>query len=238
MLLIRSQIANMLMYLILAIIGFGGLPIALVSRNGAYWVVKRYCATMFWVFRVFCGIRVECRGEIPQEQVLICSKHMSFLDILMLSYYLPRVKFVMKRELVWAPVIGIYGWRLGCPPVARGKKGAAIEKMVKELEDDTGYSGQTVIFPQGTRVLPGADNPYRVGAGVIYSRMGQTCVPVATNVGVFWARKSPIRKPGLAVIEFLEPIAPGMEVREFVAKIESVIEPKSNELMREAGFDV
>lgn len=236
MLLVRSQFTNLLMYLLLGLFGFLGLPIAMWSRSGAFLVIKAYCRTMFWLLRALCGLHVEIRGKVPQEEVLVCSKHMSFLDILMLSHALPRVKFVMKRELRWAPVIGIYGWRLGCPPVDRGGKSSAITKMVEHLESDNEI-GQTVIFPQGTRVLPGAEVRYKSGAGVIYTRMNKACVPVATNVGVFWARKSPIRKPGLAVLEFLEPIPPGMHLKEFMEKLENVIETNSDRLMLEAGYE-
>ncbi len=238
MLLIRSQFANLVMYLTLFLWGTACLPIALWSRSGAFWVIKRYCGFAFWLFRVTCGLKVEFRGTVPTGEVLVCSKHMSFLDILMLAYKLPRVKFIMKRELIWAPVIGVYGWRIGCPPVARGKKGGAIKQMVDHIKADKHHDGQTVIFPQGTRVLPGAERPYKVGAGVLYTQMNQTCVPAATNCGVFWARRSPVIKPGTAVLEFLDPIPPGMELRPFMEKIEDVIESNSNRLMREAGFEV
>lgn len=236
MLLVRSQFANMLMYLFLGLFGFLGIPVSMTSRRGAFLVVKGYCKTMFWIFRVVCGLHVEIRGEIPQGEVLVCSKHMSFLDVLMLSHALPRVKFVMKKELVWVPVIGIFAWRLGCPAVERGGRGAAITKMVEQLEADKEI-GQTVIFPQGTRVLPGAKAKYKTGAGVVYERMEKTCVPVATNAGVFWARRSAIRKPGTAILEFLEPIPPGLELEEFLEKLEDVVETNSDRLMVEAGYE-
>ncbi len=85
--------------------------------------------------------------------------------------------------------------------------------------------------------MPGAKDPYKVGAGVIYTRMEKVCVPVATNVGVFWARRSPIRKPGTAVLEFLEPIPAGLGLKEFMAKLENVIETNSDRLMVEAGYE-
>lgn len=237
MLLIRSQLTNVLMYLLLAAFGILGAPLALWSRNGAFRVIKSYCKTMFWLHRVLCGLHVEFRGVVPQNEVLVCSKHMSFMDILMLAYALPQFKFIMKRELVFAPVIGFYAWRIGCAPVARGKKGGAMTKMVSQLEEDPVQGGQTIIFPQGTRVLPGKSREYKVGAGVIYTRLEQACVPVATNVGVFWARKSPLRKPGTAVLEFLEPIPSGMELKDFMEKLETEIESNSDRFMREAGFE-
>ncbi|MDH5530062.1 MAG: 1-acyl-sn-glycerol-3-phosphate acyltransferase, partial [Paracoccaceae bacterium] len=73
--------------------------------------------------------------------------------------------------------------------------------------------------------------------GVLYSAVGQDCVPTATNVGVFWPRHGILRKPGLAVVEFLPRIAKGKSVDAFMAEIEPVIETASDRLMAEAGFD-
>jgi 1-acyl-sn-glycerol-3-phosphate acyltransferase len=46
-----------------------------------------------------------------------------------------------------------------------------------------------------------------------------------------------MRKPGLAVVEFLEPIEPGLGKDAFMARLEDVVETRSDALMREAGFD-
>lgn len=237
MLLIRSQLANVLMYLTMGVMGIGCAPLALWSRGGAYWAVKRYCEIVFWLYRVICNLRVEFRGEVPQGDVIVCSKHMSFLDVMMLAYILPRAKFIMKNELKWAPVLGFYAMRIGSAPVQRGQRSKAMNKMVAHVEDRE-ETGQTVIYPQGTRVLPGAHREYKVGAGVLYSRMGQDCIPAATNTGVFWARRSPYRRPGVAVLEFLPMIPKGKPLRAFMQELEQVVEDNSNRLMREAGFDV
>lgn len=112
-----------------------------------------------------------------------------------------------------------------------------MQDMVARAGTHTGPARQLVIYPQGTRVAPGATLPYKVGAGVLYNRLGKTCVPVATNVGVFWGRRSLSRRPGVAVIEFLDPIPPGLPISEFMARLEPTVEEASNRLMREAGFD-
>jgi 1-acyl-sn-glycerol-3-phosphate acyltransferase len=96
--------------------------------------------------------------------------------------------------------------------------------------------GQLIIYPQGTRVAPGVARPYKVGTGLLYEQLGQPCVPVATNVGVFWPKRGILRKPGLAVVEFLPPIAPGLPVADFMARLEEEVETHSNRLMAEAGF--
>ena len=74
-------------------------------------------------------------------------------------------------------------------------------------------------------------------ASEIYTELGQTCIPAATNVGVFWPRHGILRKPGLAVVEFLEPMDPGMKTQDFMRTLENVVETASDKLMLEAGFD-
>lgn len=224
------------MYALIAVMGILLSPAALWSRAGAYWAIKTFCRTEFWVLRVLCGLRIEIRGEVPQGEVVVASKHMSFLDVLMHAYALPQVKFVMKRQLRWAPIVGLYAMRIGCAPVARGKKGGAVRDMVRHMEQRSDDPGQTVIYPQGTRVLPGVKRQYKVGAGVLYSRLKQDCIPAATNTGVFWARRSPYRRPGVAVIEYLPVIKQGLPIDQFMKQLEDVVETRSDALMAEAGF--
>jgi 1-acyl-sn-glycerol-3-phosphate acyltransferase len=221
----------------MAVMGILGAPLALWSVDGAYRVVKAYCVVIFWLLRVICGLRVEIRGNVPQGEVLVAAKHQSFLDIMMITHALPRPKFIMKKELRWAPIIGLYALRIGSTPVARGERGRAMKAMVAHAGRTT-ESRQLVIYPQGTRVAPGARPPFKVGAGVLYDRFSQPCVPAATNAGVFWGRRSPYRRPGLAVVEFLQPIPPGLSVAAFMERIEDVVETESDRLMREAGFDL
>ena len=89
----------------------------------------------------------------------------------------------------------------------RGKRGAAIAKMKADVAAGAAEPGQLIIYPQGTRVAPGETLPYKVGTGLLYEQLGQPCYPVATNVGVFWPKRGILRKPGLAVVEFLPAIA-------------------------------
>jgi len=53
---------------------------------------------------------------------------------------------------------------------------------------------------------------------------------------VFWARRSPYRKPGVAVMEFLPTIKSGLKIKPFLAELEAVVESNSNRLMEEAGY--
>lgn len=225
------------MYVAMLVVGLAFAPYALVSRDGAYGACKTFSRWVFWTARWMVGIRTEVRGTVPEGEVIIAAKHQSFLDIMMIFTALPRAKFIMKREILWTPIIGLYAQRLGCVPVNRGKRGAAIAKMVKDVARKFKDPGQLIIYSQGTRVPPGVKMPYKVGTGVLYTELQQPCVPVATNVGVMWPKRGILRKPGIAVVEFLDPIAPGMDRNAFMERLEQVVETRSDDLMREAGFD-
>lgn len=234
---VRSLIFMIVIYAWMLILGIVFLPYALFSKRGAALACRTYARTTMWLAGWMVGIRCEVRGKPPTNEVVIAAKHQSFLDIIMIFSAIPHGKFIMKRELLWTPVIGLYARRLGCIPVNRGKRGAAVAKMVKDVSKEFSEPGQLVIYPQGTRVAPGATKPYKVGTAVLYEGLGFPCVPVATNAGVFWPRTGVLRKPGLAIVDFLEPIEPGVERDDFLGRLEDVIETRSNELMRQVGFD-
>ena len=238
MLRLRSLVFDACLYGMMLVIGIVYAPAALWSPAGAQRAVKAYSASSLWLLRVICGLKVEVRGNIPTGDVIVGAKHQSFLDILILARVLPEVSFIMKKELRWAPILGLYALRIGSTPVARGRRAAAMKDMVSHAGDRKGPPRQLVIYPQGTRVAPGAKLPYKAGAGVLYERLGKTCVPAATNVGVFWGRRSPVRRPGLAVVEFLDPLPPGLPIADFMTRLEREVETASNWLMREAGFEI
>jgi len=234
---LRSLVFVVFIYAMMPVLGLLYLPWALLSRKGALAACHAWCRVVRWAARWMVGLRTEVRGTPPEDGVLIVAKHQSFLDIILIYGSVPAGKFIMKRELMYAPVIGQYALRIGCVPVDRGKRSAAIKQMVADVGKGRQEPGQLIIYPQGTRIAPGVKAPYKVGSGVLYQELGQDCVPVATNVGVFWPRKGIMRKPGLAVVEFLPRIEAGLDKDVFMARLEDEIESASNRLMREAGFD-
>jgi len=233
---VLSLIFVVQMYLAMAVLAVVFAPWALFSRNGAFAAAHTFCRWVRFTARILCGLRSEIRGTPPTHEAVVAAKHQSFFDIILIFSALPRGKFIMKRELMFAPFLGQYALRLGCVPVDRGKRGAAIAKMKADVEKGTAHPGQLIIYPQGTRVAPGVAKPYKVGTGLLYEQLGQPCVPVATNVGVFWPKRGILRKPGLAVVQFLPEIAPGLPVPQFMERLEREIETHSDMLLAEAGF--
>ena len=230
------------MYLMMFVLALFFIPMAAIKRDNAFWAVKTYCRWVRWTADWMLGLKTEIRGVIPEDEVIIASKHQSFLDIILIVAAVPRPKFIMKDSLRFAPILGWFALQIGCVPVVRGKRGAAIKKMVADVKSGKQLPGQLIIFPQGTRVGAGSYLPYKVGTSVLWKETGQPVVPAATNVGVFWPRHGIVRKPGLAVVEFLPVIAPvnenDLDNDGFTQQLESVVEAHSDRLMAEAGFDV
>lgn len=234
---LRSLVFIILMYLAMAVLGLIFFPLTLLNKDRAFTAVHTYTGTVRFLARWVIGLRSEIRGTPPTDEVMICSKHQSFFDVILLVDALPRPKFIMKKQLARAPILGYFATAIGCIPVDRGKRGAAVKQMMADVASGTARPGQLIIFPQGTRVAAGAKAPFKIGAGVIYAETGQRCVPAATNVGVFWKKHGLMRLPGNAVLEFLPPIEPGLTTDGFMETLEEVVETNSNRLMQEAGFD-
>ncbi len=214
---IRSLIFALQMYLAMTVIAFFGAPISFLRTDYAYLVVRFFCNYVTWSASWIIGLKTEIRGE---HVIMIVSKT-------------PKPKFIMKSSLTFMPIIGFYARRIGCIPVKRGKRSEAIKTMLSAVQDGNATPGQLIIYPQGTRVVPGDKVPYKVGAAALYEELGQPCMPVACNVGLFWGRLGIFKKPGTATIEFLPPIMPGLDRETFLSKLEETIEKGSNDLMAE-----
>ncbi|ADO41750.1 lysophospholipid acyltransferase family protein [Ketogulonicigenium vulgare] len=232
---LRSALFQVLMYGGMAVVGIVFAPWALFSNKGAIAGARAFANYTRWALAFAAGIKTEIRGEIPQGEILLGSKHESFMDIIMQLSVLPRPKFVMKRELLYTPIVGQYALRLGCIPVDRGKGRQAIRKMKEEVISGRADPGQLIIYPQGTRVAPGEKRPYKGGIVTLYQEMGTACVPVAVNHGTFWPKRSFLRYPGTAVMEFLPAIPAGLEGADMLKQLETAVETASANLRAEAA---
>lgn len=228
---LRSLAFIIQMYLVMAVMALFVTPIALLSREVSYWGIRMYCRWVRLSAHMIVGLKSEVRGEIPQGPVLICAKHQSFFDILIFCSVIDRPRFVMKKQILKLPIVGFYAHRIGCIAVDRGKGSVAVRQMLDGMAKRLPKAGPLIIYPQGTRVPPGVSKRYRIGAGILYESFSDGCVPVATNVGIFWPKAAIVRRPGLAVVEFLPRISGGQEIDSFMQELETVIESHSNRLM-------
>lgn len=233
---VRSLLFVIQIYIMMLVIGLAYFPWALVSRNGAMAGCHAWANWVRLTAPFMIGLKIEVRGTPPTDEVLVAGKHQSFLDIILIFSEIPAGKFIMKKQILYTPIIGQYGARIGCVAVDRGKRTEAIKKMVRDVAAGQAHPGQLIIYPQGTRIAPGVKAPYKIGTGVLYRETGQDVAPVACNVGMFWPKAGIMKYPGTAVIEFLPRIPAGLELDEFMERLEREIEVASDALMKEAGL--
>ncbi len=230
---LRSLIFNVLIYVVMAVYAVIFAIPAIISPKGARAACHAWCRFVIWAARWMLDLKVEVRGTPPQGEAMVAAKHQSFFDIIVIYHSLPYARFIMKRELMYAPILGQFALRIGCIPVNRGKRGQAIAKMKADAKKSRDDPGQLVIYPQGTRVGVDDYKPYKVGTGVLYDGLSVPCVPVATNIGHFWPKRGVTRKPGTAVVDFLDPIQPGLSVSDFMKRLEDDVEGTSKALLAE-----
>jgi len=232
---LRGLLLVLWTYGLMAVMGVVSLPVVWFgSEAQVRRVARAYLRGVFAGARAICGLTVEVRGTPPRGPALVVSKHQSFLDVLLTAHALDRPRFVMKASLLKAPILGGFARRTRCIAIDRSQGPAALRALLRQAKDEGGAWGQLVIFPQGTRVAPGAKAPYRSGAGALYAALRLGCAPAATNAGVFWPRSGVARRPGAAVLEFLSPIEPGLRAAEASTRIEAEIEAASERLLVEA----
>jgi 1-acyl-sn-glycerol-3-phosphate acyltransferase len=105
--------------------------------------------------------------------------------------------------------------------------------MTERAKAEVDRGRQIIIFPEGTRRPPGAEPKYKYGVAYLYAETGVPCVPIALNSGLFWPRRSFRRYPGTVVMQVCDPIPPGLEKAEFMARLQDVIETTSAQLVEE-----
>jgi 1-acyl-sn-glycerol-3-phosphate acyltransferase len=122
--------------------------------------------------------------------------------------------------------------------VDRGSGAQALNAMTVRARETIRGGCQLFIFPEGTRRPAGAEPKYKFGVAHLYDVIGVPCMPVALNSGLFWRRRSFIRLPGTIVVEFLEPIAPGLDKQAFFERLQNDIETATARLVTEGEAEL
>ena len=125
MLLIRSLVFNVLFYGMTAVMVVVGLPLLLLLQR----VVIVYANIWAWGLRLLLkivGISHRISGPMPEGQVIYAAKHQSAWETVILYQEFGNPAPVLKRELLFLPVMGFYsGACRRCRLTAVPQQGAA-----------------------------------------------------------------------------------------------------------------
>ena len=232
----RSLLFNLLFYTFLVLVMIIGLPTMLGGRRGVFALARLWGAVSVWLLEAICGLKVEYRGveNIPRGAVLIAAKHQSFLETFALLKYAPDFAIILKRQLTYIPLFGLYLIASQQIAIDRARGRQALQQIIAATKPVLAASRQVFIYPEGTRRPPGAPPNYKHGVTALYAETGVSCLPVAVNTGLFWRRRSFLRRPGVAVIEYLPPIEPGLDRSVFSEELQRAIETACARLNSEA----
>jgi 1-acyl-sn-glycerol-3-phosphate acyltransferase len=167
------------------------------------------------------GYKVEGLENIPDDGFIIMSKHSSTWETIALQKWFRPMAWVVKRELIWIP---FFGWGLkGMEAIAinRGTGRQAIRQLIEEGRNRMDQGRIVMLFPEGTRVMPGQYKPFKLGGAILSQKTGYSILPVAHNAGEFWPRHSWIKWPGTIRVVIGPPIAPeGRKPDQIIKEVE------------------
>ena len=177
-----------------------------------------------WCVRHLLGIHVVVEGVVPWGRpVLIASKHQSMLETFELLRICGEPAIFAKEELTRIPLWGRVAKRYGVIPVDREGSAAALRTMLHAGRAAIADGRAIVIFPEGTRVLPGEQPALRPGFAGLYRALGVPVVPVALDSGRLWPRDRLIKRPGTVRIRFGDAIPPGLSRGEIETRVHAAI---------------
>jgi 1-acyl-sn-glycerol-3-phosphate acyltransferase len=231
--LVRSALFFLWFALVSAILAILFLPALLLPRAITVWMSRRWSMLVFWGLKVFAGTGFEVRGAMPGHGVLVAAKHMSMWDTLALYLVLDDPAVVLKRGLTLVPFYGWYVAKAGSIAIDRKGGAQTLRRMAAAAKAVIAQSRSILIFPEGTRKKVGAAPDYKPGVAGLYGQLDVACVPAALNSGLFWTGF--IKRPGTIVLEFLEPIPPGLRSRDFMKLLEERIETATARLVAEGS---
>lgn len=234
---LRSVVFNVCFYLNTVVFMMIALPTFFLPYQAIVEVAKAWGRVNLVLLRAIAGVEFELRGRgnIPPGALIVAAKHQSAWETFALLHLFASPTFIMKRELQWIPIFGWLTIKGRMVAVDRGAGSQALVQMAERARVELAQGRQIIIFPEGTRRPVGAEPRYKHGVSYLYAAEGVPCLPVALNSGVFWPRRSILRRPGKVVVEILDPIPPGLDKDVFIKRLRDEIETATARLVAEAG---
>lgn len=230
---LRSSLFKILFYLWTAFFCILYLPFFWLPRNGLIEFQRIWSYGVRVLLRLIMNIRIVVNGSenIPVGGALIAMKHQSSVDTFVMHTIVSHPAFVMKKELLKIPLYGRFCLNTGMIPVDREGGVKALKLLMQDSAKAIREARQLIIFPEGSRALPGSHTAYQSGIFGIYKFTKERVIPVGLNSGVFWPKKGNLIPGGEIIFDFMEPIEAGLAKDEFMEQLKNKIENSSNLLL-------
>lgn len=213
------------------------LPALLLPRRFVVMGMEIWASVSFWGLKHIIGLDFEVRGRenVPAQPAIYAIKHMSMWETIAQHILLKDPAIIMKRELLSVPVYGWYAQKCEMIVIDREGHASSLRNMIRTAKERLAAGRPIVIFPEGTRKLPGEAPDYKPGVAALYSMLDVPCIPVALNSGLYWARKGTKPKRGRIIVQILPAVKPGLDRSAFMVELQNRIETATAKLLAEAG---
>ncbi|MBF0861466.1 lysophospholipid acyltransferase family protein [Gluconobacter kanchanaburiensis] len=221
---LRGVLFNLYLFWITLFMGFGTIPIRLMKRQDlALSYAKLWARLVLAGFCRICSVRIEITGRenLPSGPLLIASQHQSFFDGFIWMTLVDRPDYIVKSELTRIPVVGPMLLLTGMIAIDRKAGPKALRNMMQATKAAHADNRQIIIFPEGTRTLPGERVSIQPGVIALARQADTPVVPVATDSGLFWDRNPWLKRPGILHVAIGRPLPVEQERRAFTKGLES-----------------
>jgi len=225
--LLRSLLFTIFFFVSTLIYAVVVLALSWLPHDKLYEVAGSWARSNLTALELLCGLGyvVEGREHIPAGNHVAMWKHSSAWETIAQAIVFPAQAWVLKREIMWIPVVG---WAVHCmKPIAidRSARSAAVARVLAQGRERIRGGLWILIFPEGTRVAAGQTRRYGVSGALLALQNDRLIVPVAHNAGYFWPRRGWIKKPGRIRVVIGPPIDPaGRDPREINREVQEWIE--------------
>ena len=216
-------------FMMVSALAFGGFMALCfwVPYRTQFAIARAWAHMVFWVLDKLCGLTftVEGRERIPAGNHIVMSNHTSAWETIAQFLIFPPQVWVLKRELLWIPLIG-WGLKLLRPiSINRGAGHRAVNQVIEQGKQRLADGLWIIIFPEGTRVVAGEKRKYGVSGALLATETGRLVVPLSHNASDFWVRRGIVKKAGTIKVIIGEPISPkGRDARELNEEVRRSIE--------------
>ncbi len=208
------------------------LPFLFISMVHIRKPINLWILGIFKLLETTCNITHEVKGmeNVPEYSILVASKHQSAFETFALFFYINKSIFIHKKQLFFIPIFGQYLKKTNMISINRSEGAASMRKMIKKAKSKMSAGYSIIIFPEGTRKIPGDKPDYKTGFIGIYNETESEILPVAVNSGYCWPKHTFVKTPGKIIIKILNPIPANLKKDEVLKKVESVIEEETNKI--------
>lgn len=205
---LRSLLYTAFLFLSVPVHATGVLLLAPCGHARYYQVAVAWARVNLWMLEKLCGLRFEVEGRehVPPAPAVLYWKHESVFETMAGAVIFPPQTWVVKRELMWLP---FFGWGLALlRPIAINRKAgrSAVKQVIGQGQERLASGLNVVIYPEGTRVLPGREQRFGISGAALAKAAGCPVIPVAHNAGDFWSRRSFLKRPGTIRVVIGPPI--------------------------------